>query len=127
MNYTPLFENIVQEYGITCAAIHGSVWRYCQQNGTCYASVEAIGARVGVKPRATINQLKTLVDAELLIDLTPDLRNRPHTYKINGMHLMHSTMHLMHTRYASNAHEDRKKIENNNGSTSQEKRDMVLR
>lgn len=120
--FTPLFDCIVSEIGLAAAAVYGSVWRYCQmKDKVCKAPVKKIAERAGLKDRATITQLKNLCVSGYIEDCTPDLRNKPHTYKLTDkatlkgeivaestMHQMHSGMHQMHSGYAPNAVEDTK-------------------
>ena len=82
-NFTPLFENVTGAIGVIGASIFGRVWRYCQGNRrVCQASHETIGDELGLH-RNTVNRyLLQLVEMGLLIDHTPDLKNRPHTYSI---------------------------------------------
>lgn len=82
-NFTPLMDELVQEFGITTAAVWGRVWRYAQQeNRVCQASHDKIADELGVSRRTVIRHIKDLVDSGYLKDHTPDLRNRPHTYSI---------------------------------------------
>lgn len=108
--FTPLIDNIVKEYGIFTAAVFGRVWRYCQmESGVCQASVEKMAAELDMSTRTIIRHLDILVCGGYLIDKTPDLRNRPHTYidtgkaslriSIDAMTESHSAMTQSHSRY----------------------------
>jgi len=83
--FTPVIDVIVKDVGLVEAVVYGVVWRYCQRaNGVCTASLETIGAQVGVSDRTVLRHVKALCDKGYLIDTTPELRNRPHVYKDAG-------------------------------------------
>ena len=76
---------IIEKHGVVVAAVYGRVWRYAQQkNKVCYASIDTIAENLRLSRSTVIRHLKTLKDAGYLIDLTPELRNKPHTYKLSG-------------------------------------------
>jgi DNA-binding Lrp family transcriptional regulator len=82
-NFTPLMDDLVKELGLVTAAVWGRVWRYAQQeNGVCQASHETIASELDLSTRTVIRKLQDLTAAGYLNDLTPTLRNRPHTYRI---------------------------------------------
>jgi len=83
--FTPVIDALVEEVGLIPAAIYGVVWRYCQMSdGVCQATLEHIGAKVGLARRTVIRHLGKLVELGYLEDMTPELRNRPHTYRDTG-------------------------------------------
>jgi DNA-binding Lrp family transcriptional regulator len=90
--FTPVIDVLVHELGLMPAVAYGVVWRYCQmEDGVCKASMAKIARRIGVD-RATLHRhIKALCEAGYLKDLTPGLKNCPHTYadtgraKINGL------------------------------------------
>lgn len=83
--FTPIIDSLAGELGLMTAAVYGIVWRYCQmQDRVCHASLETISAKLGISYRSTIRHLKLLCDAGYIEDLTPGLRNRPHTYRDTG-------------------------------------------
>jgi DNA-binding Lrp family transcriptional regulator len=83
--FTPLFECVVQDVGIVGAAVFGRIWRYCQGRlGVCVASIGTIASELNMSERTVIRWQKTLCEAGYLKDLTPDLRNKPHTYQDTG-------------------------------------------
>jgi len=64
------------------AVVYGVVWRYCQmRSGVCYASVETLTEHLGISQKSVRRHLKRLCGAKYLEDLTPGVRNKPHTYK----------------------------------------------
>ena len=82
-NFTPLLDDLVQNYGVITAAVWGRVWRYAQQeNHVCQASHEKIATELNLSLRTVVNHIHTLVKNGYLIDKTPKLRNVPHTYAI---------------------------------------------
>ena len=83
--FTPLIDFLIQEHGLVTAAVFGRVWRYCQgQLGVCNASIDTIATGLGIDYRTALRHVKTLVDTEYLRDMTPNLRNRPHSYTDTG-------------------------------------------
>lgn len=83
--FTPIIDVVVEDVGLVGAAIYGVVWRHCQmKDGVCYASREALAQKAGVS-LATVNRyLGELCERGYLEDTTPDLRNKPHTYRDTG-------------------------------------------
>lgn len=84
-NFTPLLDSLVDEYGITTAAVFGRVWRYCQMdNGYCHAEQERIADELNIR-RETVNRcLKELVRDGYLTDTTPNAKGRTRIYKDTG-------------------------------------------
>lgn len=83
--FTPIIDAVVAELGLIPAVTYGVVWRYCQmEDGVCRASLETIAEKVGVSRRTIWTHIKDLCDKGYLRDLTPDLRNVPHTYADTG-------------------------------------------
>jgi len=83
--FTPLLDNIVDEFGVVTAAVFGVVWRYCQmEDKICRASIAKIADRVKISERTVIRHLQTLCENGYLQDLTPDVRNKPHFYADTG-------------------------------------------
>jgi biotin operon repressor len=76
---------IINECGGTAALVYGKVWLYAQQRKkVCFASIAKIASELRMSERTVIRHLKTLKDGGYLIDLTPNLRYKPHTYQISG-------------------------------------------
>ncbi len=83
--FTPVIDVVVKDVGLVQAAVFGAVWRYCQmKDRTCTASLEKIGGRVELSSRTVLRHIKELCDRGYLTDLTPGLRNQPHTYADTG-------------------------------------------
>jgi DNA-binding MarR family transcriptional regulator len=83
--FTPVIDVLVEELGLIPAAMYGLVWRYCQgERGVCQASLDTLAERLHINRRTALRHLKHLVREGYLEDLTPDLRNHPHTYADAG-------------------------------------------
>jgi DNA-binding MarR family transcriptional regulator len=54
------------------------------KDGVCKASMEKIARRIGVDRTTAHRHIKALCEAGYLKDLTPGLRNCPHTYADTG-------------------------------------------
>jgi DnaD/phage-associated family protein len=59
------------------------------QNGVCQATLEKIAERTGVGRQTVIEHIQILEKAGYIEDTTPDLRNRPHTYRDTGKAGLH--------------------------------------
>lgn len=82
--FTPIVDDIAKELGLVTAAVYGAVWRFCQmEDRVCRASLEKLAEVLGVDRATVMRHIKVLCEKEYLIDLTPGLRNVPHTYKDN--------------------------------------------
>jgi hypothetical protein len=84
-DFTPVLDNLIQEYDLVTAAIYGIVWRYAQMSDkVCRASLEKIGNRLGLSGKTAERHIKKLCIGGYLTDLTPNVRNKPHDYAITG-------------------------------------------
>lgn len=94
--FTPLFDVVVQQYkDETRAAVHGAMWRYCQmEDGVCKASLSTIGDLLGISPATVMRHAEELCKDGYFLDLTPDLKNRPHVYADTGKVVMKSKIHV---------------------------------
>jgi hypothetical protein len=82
-NFTPLPDVIVQKHGLVIASVWGRVWRYAQGGrSVCQASTSTLASDLNLGRRTVMRALKALVADDMLIDTTPDLKNKPHTYAI---------------------------------------------
>ena len=91
--FTPIFDVVAKEHGNVTAAVHGCAWRFCQMpDGVCKASLATIGELLSLDPATVSRHMKTLVDNGYLVDLSPDLRNRPHVYADTGKVVMRSKL-----------------------------------
>lgn len=94
--FTPIFDVVVQQYGDeTRAAVHGAMWRFCQYtDGVCKASLSTIGELLGISPATVMRHAEELCKDGYFVDLTPDLKNRPHVYADTGRVVMKSKIHV---------------------------------
>lgn len=84
--WTPVYDTIIQEHGMAAGVVYGRMERYAKmQDGVCKASIETIAENLGIDRKTVIRAQKKLVDAGLIIDVTPGLRNRPHIYNITAV------------------------------------------
>ena len=84
-NFTPLFDVVIRAAGVVGASVYGRVWRYCQgERGVCQASMDTIADELGMSRHTVLRWLKALCEVGYLEDCSPDLRNRPHTYRDTG-------------------------------------------
>lgn len=83
--WTPVIDALTNEFGLVTAAVYGVVWRYCQgEKKVCEASLETIASHLKVDRATALRHIKKLCDSGYLQDLTPELRNVPHTYADTG-------------------------------------------
>jgi hypothetical protein len=83
--FTPCIDILTQQYGVITSAVFGKVWRYCQgERGVCQAAIETIANDLKLSYRTVLRHVKLLAKDGYLEDLTPDLRNVPHTYRETG-------------------------------------------
>lgn len=82
-NYTPVPDEIAQEFGIIAAAVWGRMWRYAQMSdGVCRASYKMIADNLGITRNTVIKHISTLEQAGLIHDITPDAIKSAHKYLI---------------------------------------------
>ena len=83
--FTPVLDTMIRQYGLITAAIYGIIWRYAQMDDKiCNASLEKIGKRLNVSGKTAERHIKKLCSDGYLTDLTPNIRNKPHSYAITG-------------------------------------------
>jgi DNA-binding transcriptional ArsR family regulator len=81
--FTPLFDEITARCGLNASATYGLIWRFSQmRDGICRASVSTIADRLKLNRSTIQRHISVLITDGYLLDLSPDLRNRPHIYKI---------------------------------------------
>ena len=91
--WTPLIDSVTLELGVVCSAVFGRVWRYCQaKDGVCYASINTIADELKLGYNTVLAHLQELVNSGYLEDTTPEIRNRPHTYRDTGKAAMEITI-----------------------------------
>ena len=68
-NFTPVIDSIVDDLGLTAAAVFGRIWRYCQgERGECFASQETIAAKLKLSRRCVQAHIQSLVKAGYLAE-----------------------------------------------------------
>jgi len=83
--FTPVIDTVVEKTSLMTAVVFGRIWRFCQmKDGVCNASLEKIAQDIGIDKATAMRHAKLLVEAGYLEDLSPDLRNHPHTYRDTG-------------------------------------------
>jgi len=83
--FTPIFDAIVQDVGLVGASVYGRIWRYCQGNRHCCDAAQfTIAGQLNLSLRTVQRWIAELVQAGYLEDLTPDLKNKPHSYTTTG-------------------------------------------
>lgn len=83
--WTPSPDALVRKkrYGFEGAYLWGRLRRLCQLGkGTYTISHEALGNRIGMSRRTVIKYLDRLIEDGYVDDLTPDVRNKSHTYSV---------------------------------------------
>ena len=78
--FTPAFDHLLENYGPIRALVFGKYWRYWAAYGKACNRQEAMAAQIGIDDRTLRNHLKALVTDGYLEDLTPKVKNRPHSY-----------------------------------------------
>lgn len=83
--FTPAPDTLVRQYGITCAAVWGKIWRYCQmEEDICRAAQERLAEELNIS-RPTLDKYISILEKDGYIkDRTPDLRNKPHIFTDTG-------------------------------------------
>jgi hypothetical protein len=102
--FTPVPDELLKRYApaFEPAYVWGVVWRYCQmENGSCTASHDTIAARAKMSRRTIIKYLDKLIEDGYVEDLTPGLRNKPHTYCTKKGEALITTMQISHTEQAT--------------------------
>jgi hypothetical protein len=123
--FTPLFDRVIQDVGIIGASVFGRMWRYCQgDRGVCQASTATIAGELNSSTRTVIRWQQELKKLGYLEDTTPDLRNKPHTYRVTNKVTIqvsigvvtesHSSVTESHSQY------DRESLEETHEETHEE-------
>ena len=102
--FTPIMDNVLKDTNLMAAVVFGSIWRYCQmENGVCQATLDKIADRVGISKQSTVEYIKILEKSGYIFDDTPDLRNRPHTYKDTGKAGLHMGVSALNVAECENS------------------------
>ena len=92
--FVVVFDVIANHYGDPMTAlVFGRMWGYCQmEDRVCKASLSTIAKKLHIDKATVSRHAEKLVNDGYLIDLTPDLRNKPHVYADAGRVVMKSKM-----------------------------------
>jgi DNA-binding Lrp family transcriptional regulator len=83
--WTPVIDTIVEGLDLLSSVVFGRVWRYCQmEDGVCRATVDRIADGCGLSRKTVERRIEILCEKGYIKDLTPNLKNRPHTYMDTG-------------------------------------------
>lgn len=112
--FTPCPDVLVQKYSHTTAMIWGKVWRYCQmKDESCSAAIKRLADELNLSEDTIGKHIKLLESGGYIEDLTPDLKNRPHTYIDTGklqlkisIFMEESTTEKNGSHYLKNRHEE---------------------
>jgi hypothetical protein len=80
--YLKLDLSIVAAHGIAAAAVYGIIRLNTFRADTCKASIERMSADLGLTYNTFRKHLDTIIEAGLIEDQTPDMRNHPHTFRV---------------------------------------------
>ncbi len=81
-SFTMIYDVLVEEFGLTTAAVYGVVHRHClMREGVCRASTRRLGQLVGLSHYTVQRELLMLCDFGYIEDTTPGRRNKPHVYR----------------------------------------------
>ena len=84
VKYTPTFDSISVAFGCNTSAVLGKMILYAQmKNGVCQVSQDRLAFELGLSVATVWKATKTIEAEGLVIDKTPDLTNKVHTYAIN--------------------------------------------
>lgn len=83
-NFTPLYDSMVQRYGLVRASIYGRIERYSWKYGYCFASKDTLGEQLKVSAQTIRNHVAALIEDGYVVDLDPDSPNRVHRLQPTG-------------------------------------------
>lgn len=82
-SHTPCADFLTKKYDLKTSAVFGRIWRYAEgKNGVCNAEISTIADSLNLTYKTVLGKIKILCKDGLIIDHSPKLRNRPHTYSI---------------------------------------------
>jgi DNA-binding Lrp family transcriptional regulator len=95
--WTPLIDDLTKELGLVTSAVFGRVWRFCQgEKRVCVASLETIAEDLHLDKGTVQRHIKKLCSQKYLKDITPGLRNVPHTYADTGKISIYTKVSVAH-------------------------------
>lgn len=91
--FTPLFDDVVSDVGLSDAAVFGKIWRYCQmKDHVCTASQERMAEELGISRRTIMRSIAKLIEHGYIEDRTPNLIGGTHTLVDTGKASMRITV-----------------------------------
>ena len=91
--FTPLFDDVVSDVGLSDAAVFGKIWRYCQmKDNVCTASQERMAEELGISRRTIMRSIAKLIEHGYIEDRTPNLIGGTHTLVDTGKASMRITV-----------------------------------
>ena len=67
IEFTPLFDHLVGQFGLSTGAVYGRIWRYTRlKDGCCWASVKTIARELRLNERTVRRHLDQLVESGYL-------------------------------------------------------------
>ena len=95
--WTPLIDELTKELGLVTSAVYGRMWRFCRgERRVCDASLETIATDLHLDKATVMRHAKKLCDEGYMMDLTPNLRNSPHTYADTGKIRIYAKVGVAH-------------------------------
>jgi len=66
-NYTPVFDELIPEFGTMGALVYGVIWRYCQmRDAACHATHETLAQEIDIAESTLRKHIEILRDAQYL-------------------------------------------------------------
>lgn len=87
--FTPCPDILTTKYSHTTSLIWGKIWRFCQMpEDVCRAAIKRIADELSLSTNTIAKHIEMLEKGGYILDKTPNLRNKPHTYIDTGkLHL----------------------------------------
>ncbi len=84
--FSPIFDEVSKNLGMSAASVYGVIWRHCQlRDGVCRASMSRMAGLLGCSIPTVHRQILRLLDEGYIEDITPGLRNHPHSYRVTDV------------------------------------------
>ena len=84
-NFSPAPDILLTLFDPYTALVYGKIARFSMmKDRVCKASIGRIAQELGMSEDTVQRRIQSLEDKRLIEDLTPDLRNFPHEYKLTS-------------------------------------------
>jgi len=92
--YVPVFDALLRKYDNPITPlVFGKMWLYCNMvDRVCRAALATIGGELNIDASTVSRHAERLVADGFLVDLTPELKNRPHVYMDAGKVVMKNAL-----------------------------------